>query len=90
MEHSTVAESAPAPKTFLARNVVLTEKTIEQSTPRVLGVEKSKNNEISDSNQTASVITILPEEATSTSRGFIDTLISWPGRSLRFMRDLIF
>jgi len=40
--------------------------------------------------QTASVITILPKEATSTSQGFIDTLISWPGRSMRFIRDLIF
>lgn len=40
--------------------------------------------------QTSAVITILPEEATSTSSSFIDTLISWPGRSFRFMRDLIF
>jgi hypothetical protein len=90
MEHGTVVGSAMVPKVFLARNVVRSEKTIEQSPPRVWGVEKSKNNEISDSNQTALTITILPEEATSTSRGFIDTLISWPGRSLRFMRDLIF
>ncbi len=49
-------------------------------------VERSER----DISQTSAVITIIPEHATSTSSGFIDTLISWPGRSLRFMRDLIF
>jgi PKD domain len=89
-ERGAIAESAPAPKIFLTKNVVQSENTVARYISNVPSAEKSKSDEISDSNQTASVITILPEVATSTSRGFIDTLISWPGRSLRFMRDLVF
>ena len=89
-EHGAVADEVLMPRVLLTRSVAQPAKIVVQSPSNASSAGKSKNEQASDSNQTASVITILPEEATSTSRGFIDTLISWPGRSLRFMRDLIF
>lgn len=77
-------------------SVILTSNTQSKGAsrpvePTTISVQKPAGVEsIISTDQTASTITILPEEATSTSRGFIDTLISWPGRSFRFVKDLIF
>ncbi|TAK57252.1 PKD domain-containing protein [Patescibacteria group bacterium] len=82
-EHDAPVTEVILPKATLAR-------MISREPRKISDTDTSTKEESMVSNQTAAGITILPEEATSTSRGFIDTLISWPGRSFRFMKELIF
>ncbi len=61
---------------------VLVEEAIPEKVKNIEPVSKGKG-------QTASAITILPESS-ETTRGFFGTIMSWPGRSFRFVRDLVF